>query len=323
MAGEYLIKIRTVLDKQDAKEIEDNLNNRFENVAEKFNNSLKRGLKRLGISGIITGAVYAMINDIDRLNSSIDETLNKYQDIKAQAAAQNLLPSEYWKLSRLSELSGVKNFDALFQQFRETMNKTNRGFNTPLNQFRGQGADANTFLQVLSSLQAADPKTRQLAAEGIFGQSGAADINKLLSVDLNSLAQKAFAGIDDEKFDEMIQRGIIASREQMINNLRREYDNLQLRSSLITPDVLSRQDRFKRAETGYENKLISNYDYAATVQEKMYEAQTATVSGINKLVDGVKNIYNQLSRLSDLQSQYYRGEITQEEYEQAQEDIFR
>lgn len=55
----------------------------------------------------------------------------------------------------------------------------------------------------------------------------------------------------------------------------------------------------------------------------MYEAQTATVSGINKLVDGVKSIYNQLTRLSDLQSQFYRGEITQEEYEQAQEDIFR
>lgn len=53
----------------------------------------------------------------------------------------------------------------------------------------------------------------------------------------------------------------------------------------------------------------------------MYEAQTATVSGINKLVDGVKSIYNQLTRLSDLQSQFYRGEITQEEYEQAQEDI--
>lgn len=120
----------------------------------------------------------------------------------------------------MSQIAGVKDFDSLFSAFRQTLNKTNRGFNTSLNQFRGQAADAQTFLQVLSSLQAADPRTRQLVAESVFGQAGAQDVNKLLAVDLTDLGQKAFAGIDNNKFNEAITRGIAASREQMIEEVK-------------------------------------------------------------------------------------------------------
>lgn len=322
MAGEYLIKVKATLDQQDAKQMEAELNGRFTRVANKFGSALKKGLKRLSISGLVAGAVYSVLNDIDKMNTAIDETLEKYKDIQSQAAAQNLLPSEYWRLSRLSQIAGVKDFDSLFSAFRQTLNKTNRGFNTPLNQFRGQSADAQTFLQVLSSLQAADPRTRQLVSESVFGQAGAQDVNKLLAVDLTDLGQKAFAGIDNNKFNEAITRGIAASREQMIEEVKREYTNLQTRGQILRGGAVAEQARYRMAEDAYTNELLKNYKTTAEVNKAMLTVQQNVANGVNKSVSWLQKIFGQLQSQAAADRQLRAGKITEEEYNRITGSIY-
>lgn len=322
MAGEYLIKVKATLDQQDARKMEDELNGRFSRVANKFSSSLKKGLKRLAISGLVSGAVYSVLNDIEKMNSAIDETLDKYKDIQSRAAGHNLLPSEYWKLSRLSKIAGVQDFDALFSSFRQTLNKTNRGFNTPLNQFRGQAPDMQTFLQLLASLQAADPKTRQLGAESIFGQQGAQEINKLLSVDLSDLASKAFAGVDENKFNEAITRGMASAREQMIAEVKREYSNLQTRGQILRGGAVREQATYRMAEDVYMNELLKNYQTTAQVNQTMLTVQEMTATGVNKTVSWLEKIFTQLKQTAEADRQLRSGQITQEEYDRITRSIY-
>lgn len=329
MAGEYLIKVKTVLDAQDARKMEEDLNGRFNRVSEKFGAAMRRGLKKLAVSGIIAGAVGVILNDIEKLNSAIDDTLDKYRDIQSKATAQNLTPAEYYKLGRVSEIAGVQNFDELFNTFRQEMEKVNRGMPSPLAQFRGKPINADTFLQVLSSLQAANPQARQLATQEVFGGQ-AKEINKLLSVDLNQIAQQTFKGISDEQINEAINRGMLASRQQMILETRRELQNLDVRSRIISGDIVGRQNQYRTAEDQLINKQIGMYGEAQLTQTKMLEAQNKTVEITNKAVGWLDKIYNKISgvisnvnEISRLDELRRTGQISESEYQEQYEDIFK
>uniref|UniRef100_A0AAU8B1N8 Uncharacterized protein n=1 Tax=Dulem virus 29 TaxID=3145747 RepID=A0AAU8B1N8_9CAUD len=318
MAGEYLIKVKAVLDQQDARKMEEDLNGRFNRVADKFGQSMRRGLKRLAVSGILTTAVGLMLNDIDKLNSAIDETLDKYRDIKTKANAQNLTPAEFFKLSELSKMAGVNNFEAIFTQFRQEMEKANRGMPSPLAEFKGQSPDAQTFLQVLTSLQRTDPRTRQLATSEIFG-ANVNEINKLLTTDLNSLAAQAFTGISDDAINQAIQRGGILSQKQMIAATRREFENLKTRSNIISPALLSQQDTYLRSEQALTNRQLGSYKTAADVQTLMLKGQEKLVEGSNKTVNVLTNFYNKftnyIDRVQKAREDVRAGRMTQEEYD--------
>lgn len=329
MAGEYLIKVKTVLDAQDARKMEEDLNGRFNRVSEKFGAAMRRGLKKLALSGIVTGAVGVILNDIEKLNSAIDDTLDKYRDIQSKATAQNLTPAEYYKLGRVTEIAGVQNFDELFNTFRQEMEKVNRGMPSPLAQFRGKPVNAETFLQVLSSLQAANPQARQLATQEVFG-SQAKEINKLLSVDLNQIAQQTFKGISDEQINEAINRGMLASRQQMILETRRELQNLDVRSRVISGNIIGRQNQYRTREDELTTRQIGMYGASELTQTKILEAQTKVVEGTNKAVGWLDKIYNKVSgvvsdinRLSRLDEQRRTGQISESEYQEQYEDIFK
>lgn len=329
MAGEYLIKVKTVLDQQDARAMEDDLNGRFVRVSDKFGRAMRQGLKKLAVSGIIAGAVRVVLNDIEKLNNAIDETLDKYKDIQSKASAQNLTPAEYYKLGRVTEIAGVQNFESLFNTFRQEMEKVNRGMPSPLAQFRGQPVNADTFLQVLSSLQAASPQTRQLATQEVFGGQ-AKEVNKLLSVDLNQIAQQTFKGISDEQINQAISRGMLASRQQMILETRRELQNLDVRSRVISGDIVGRQDVYRRREDKLTTEQLGLYNSSAQIQTKMLEAQNKVVQGTDKAVGWLTKIYNKIGgvvsdagTLARLDQQLRAGQITQEQYDEMKEDIFK
>lgn len=329
MADDVIVKVRTVIDKNDADEMEESLNRRFTKVSTKFTTGLVRGLKKVAVSGIIAGAVGALLNDINKLNSAIDDTLEKYKDIQSKASAQNLDPAEYYKLSRVSEIAGVQNFDAIFNTFREEMEKVNRGMASPLSQFRGEPINADTFLQVISSLQAAPKQVRQLATQEVFG-GNAKEVNKLLTTDLQQIATQTFTGISDEQINQAIARGTAASRQQMILETRRELENLDVRSRIINGNLLGRQDTFRRREDQLTTQQLGTYDTAAVIQTKMLEAQNQTVKATDKAVgwlgkiyDGIKSVASDLKQSAAIDVKVRRGLITQEEGQKLQEELFR
>lgn len=319
MAGEYIIKVKALLDKQDAREMEEDLNSRFNNVARKFRTSIGRGLKRLAISGLLTAAVGTILNDIDKLNSAIDDTLEKYKDIKTTAGSLGLTGGEYFKLSELSKVAGVQNFDALFQAFKSELQRANRGAPSVLQEFRGQQADPETFLQVLSSLGQAG-KDRNVLAGAVFGEGNVGNVNKLLQADLNYLAEKMFAGIDDNTLEQAIIGGFGRYQNQQVLAFRRNLEEMLERGQKITPQTLKQQDNYLRADAAFTTKQIDSYEDAANVQRAMLTAQTAIVTGVQETASWTKKIYNGLQRQNEIEKDRREGRISQAEYERRTEE---
>lgn len=278
------LKIKAVLDKGDAQELQDDLDQRFTNVSNKFGRSLLAGVKRFAIGAAITAAVGAILSDIDKLNGEIDNTLEKYKDLKDRSRETGLTAGEYFKTNELLKLAGVNNFDALFAQFRQTLEKTNRGIPTPLAEFKGQTATADTFLQVISSLRRAAPEERRLLAGQIFGEGNVGAIDKLAMTDLQTLANRAFRGVDTDQLDQALSQGYVAAQEQMVLALRREMENLQNRSAIITSDTVRAQDKYMRAEDSRTNAQFENYQLLAQNNTLLENGLGAVATGVNKAV---------------------------------------
>lgn len=317
MAEEYILKVKTVLDKEDVQEMEDNLNLRFTRVANKFGRAMYAGIKRLAVSGILTAAMGAILSDIDKLNNAIDETLDKYKDIQDKARGTLLSPGEFYKLDQLFKVAGVNNFEGMFNAFRQQMEQTNRGMPTPLMEFKGQAANAETFLQLISSLQAAPREVQMPLAQQIFGNNQA-DISRILTTNFASLSEAMFKGISTEGLDLAVARGSAMAQEQMINDFRREVWNLTNRGNVISGGLLSQQDQYLRNKEAITTAQIKDqYQYAAEVQTAMLEAQNKTVELSGSLVEIVKNFWKDAKQrwteTNDIAERYRRGEITAEE----------
>lgn len=311
MAGEAAIKVKLLLDKQDAKEIETDLDKRLGKVSSKFGSAMRRGLRNLGLSTIVAGAFGAIFNNIGNLNQEIDNTLEKYKDITGKATAQGLTTGEYFKLNELFKLAGVESFDSMFEAFRTKLNQANRGVPSILSAYKGQQASPETFLRVLSALQKMVPAQRSVYAKELFGSD--ADVTRLVTTDLNALAARAFKGVDTEELTQAIGRGRLLSQEQMTLALRREVDNLRTRAGLITTGTLSQQDQFRRSEQALVNQTIPQYANAAQLQIKTLEAQTKIVEYTGKTVNVLQNMWNELKAINQVEKEVRAGRLTREE----------
>ena len=81
MADSYILNVKPTVSASDGRKLENDLNGRFARVAKKFGGALRTiGSKLRGIiaGGAVLGIGTMMTNPIDSLNSTLDETLKKY-----------------------------------------------------------------------------------------------------------------------------------------------------------------------------------------------------------------------------------------------------
>ena len=88
MADSYILNVKPTISASDGRKLEKDLNGRFARVAKKFGGALRTvGSKLRGIiaGGAIAGIGLLMSNPIKELNSTLDDTLRKYDDISSRA----------------------------------------------------------------------------------------------------------------------------------------------------------------------------------------------------------------------------------------------
>ena len=88
MADSYILNVKPTISASDGRKLEKDLNGRFARVAKKFGGALRTvGSKLRGIiaGGAIAGIGLLMANPIKELNSTLDETLRRYDDISSRA----------------------------------------------------------------------------------------------------------------------------------------------------------------------------------------------------------------------------------------------
>lgn len=315
-----MVKVGLQLDRSLANKMENDLNGRFKRVATKFSSRIGDGIKRLAYSGILASAVGALLQPLDKLNGKIDNTLDKFSDIRAQAMGFGVDEAQYLKARILSEAVGVTNFDSLFASFKQELIKANKGIPSSLEQFRGRTGSVEDFMQVISSLKEARPDTRQIMTAQIFGQEQVKDVNKLIWADVESLAQRLNLGTKNEDINVALQRAYALKQEQAILQGRRTIDELIKTPEYITKNTLNLQDDYFRTQNEQLNAQMKQYANVATIQkgvDTLVDTTNKMASGIGGFVNDFKQfIVNQRQLDADLRA----GRITQAEYNQSMDN---
>lgn len=321
--AEWNIKVGLQLDKSLANKMENDLNGRFRRVATKFSSRLGDGIKRLAYSGILASTVGALLQPLDKLNDKIDNTLDKFSDIRAQAMGFGVDEAEYLKGRILSEAVGVTNFDSLFASFKKELIKANKGIPSSLEQFRGRTGTVEDFMQVISSLKQARPDTRQIMTAQIFGQEQLKEVNKLINADMTTLANRLNEGTNNQDINTALQRVFNLRNEQALLQGRRTIDELIKTPEYITKNTLTLQDDYFRTQNEQLNAQMKQYANVATIQKGVDTLVTTT----NKMASGIGGFINDfkqyLSMQRQLEADLRAGRITQTEYNQAMDNYLK
>lgn len=314
--AEWNIKVGLQLDKLQAQKMENDLNGRFGRVATKFSTRIGDGLKRLAYSGLLASAVGALLQPLDKLNDKIDNTLDKFSDIRAQAMGFGVDEAEYLKGRILSEAVGVTNFDSLFASFRKELIRANKGIPSSLEQFRGQTGTIEDFFQVISSLKQARPDMRQIMTAQIFGQENVKEVNKLITADMTSLAEKLNEGKSNQDINTALQRVFSLRQEQAILQGRRTIDELIQTPQYISKGVLTEQDAYFRRQNEQLNAQMAQYSNVATIQ-KGVDTLVATTNKMASGIGGFVNYFKEyLATERQLRADMQAGRITRQEYDE-------
>ena len=322
MAGEWSIKVGLQLDKSQAQAMEKDLNGRFGRVATKFSSRLGTGLKRLAYSGILASAVGALLQPLDKLNDKIDNTLDKFSDIRDQARGFGVDEAEYLKARILSEAVGVQNFDTMFSKFRQEMIKANKGLPSPLAQFRGKEGNVEDFMQLISSLKMALPTQRQTMIGQIFGQDQIKEVNKLIVADLTRLANKLNAGVSNAQINQALGSVTGLREDQALLQGKRTIQELIQTPSIINKGVLQEQDEYFRRQNELLNEQLKQYSNVAGLQkgvDKIVENTNKLASGIGGFINNFREFINLEKQLD---AQRRSGQITQSQYDERLDQFF-
>lgn len=310
-----MVKVGLQLDKSLANKMENDMNGRFKRVATKFSSRLGDGIKRLAYSGILASTVGALLQPLDKLNDKIDNTLDKFSDIRAQAMGFGVDEAEYLKGRILSEAVGVTNFDSLFASFKKELIKANKGIPSSLEQFRGRTGTVEDFMQVISSLKQARPDTRQIMTAQIFGQEQVKEVNKLINADMTTLAERLNKGTNNQDINTALQRVFNLRNEQALLQGRRTIDELIKAPEYITKNTLNLQDDYFRTQNEQLNAQMKQYANVAVIQkgvDKVVENTNKIASGVGSIVSNLKNFWNnERKNMDDLRS----GRISREEFD--------
>ena len=253
IVGEYTAKLNLQLDKGAAKKMEAELNGRFEDVNEKFSQGFMDSI-RTGINAL-KGAAFVVIakeifnavtGDLEAINAEIDKTLDKYREITGNVSTFGLEPAEVIQLEKIFELADIQGFEKYYQSFADMMRQQKLGKPTPLMNFANDPVDPDTFLTVLNELKNLNPIMRRQVSENIFG-AGSAELEKLFTIDIQSLYDKAFAGISREQLNQASGRGTNLAMQERVFEVQRELRNIVQGSQEITPQTLVARDQYLRA----------------------------------------------------------------------------
>lgn len=322
MAGEWNIKVGLQLDKSQAQAMEKDLNGRFGRVASKFSSRLGTGLKRLAYSGILASAVGALLQPLDKLNDKIDNTLDKFSDVRDQARGFGVDEAQYLKARILSEAVGVQNFDTMFSKFRQELTRANKGMPSALAKFRGKEGNVEDFMTLISSLKMADPSKRQTMIGQIFGQDQIKEVNKLVTADLTRLAEKLNAGVKNEDIRSALQSVSGLREDQALLQGKRAIDELVQAPNLINKGVLQEQDAYFRKQNELLAEQMKQYSNVAGLQkgvDKIVETTNKIASGIGGFVNNFKEF---IALEKQLDAQRRSGQITQSEYDKRLDNFF-
>lgn len=305
MADSYILNVKPTISASDGRKLETDLNGRFARVAKKFGGALRTvGSKLRGIiaGGAIAGLGAMMTNPIDALNSTLDETLKRYDDISSRAKQLGVSSGQLFQATAIAKSAGIQeeDFRAMLTAYAVKVGEAKAGKDEMLAEFVNEDM-LTGFFRMVQSLRELRPEQRAYFGAKILGEDDVAKLAELINTDVKQRHREIFGNTTAEQTTRAIEKLAGTEGKQSILRGRLDVENLLAKSQNITNETVKMQNEIERKKQEAENINLGNYEMFARMQVSVEESkviladmQAKITPLLEKSVGILERLYNWL-----------------------------
>lgn len=305
MADSYILNVKPTVSASDGRKLENDLNGRFARVAKKFGGALRTvGSKLRGIiaGGAVAGITAMMTNPIDSLNSTLDDTLRRYDDISSRAKQLGVSSGQLFQATAIAKSAGIQeeDFRAMLTAYAVKVGEAKEGKDMMLKEFVNEDV-LTGFFNMVRSLRELTPEQRAYFGAKILGEDDVAKLAELINTDVEERHRQLFGSTTTEQTTKAIERLAGTEGKQSIMRGRLDVENLLAKSQTITDETVRMQNEIARKQQEAENINFSNYEAFARMQQATEESkviladmQAKIAPLLEKSVGILEKVYNWL-----------------------------
>ena len=305
MADSYILNVKPTVSASDGRKLERDLNNRFARVAKKFGGALRTvGSKLRGIiaGGAVAGITAMMTNPIDSLNSTLDDTLRRYDDVSSRAKQLGVSSGQLFQATAIAKSAGIQeeDFRAMLTAYAVKVGEAKEGKDMMLKEFVNEDM-LTGFFNMVRSLRELTPEQRAYFGAKILGEDDVAKLAELINTDVEERHRQLFGSTTTEQTTKAIERLAGTEGKQSIMRGRLDVENLLAKSQTITDETVRMQNEIARKQQEAENINFSNYEAFARMQQATEESkviladmQAKIAPLLEKSVGILEKVYNWL-----------------------------
>lgn len=277
MADSYILNVKPTVSASDGRKLERDLNNRFARVAKKFGGALRTvGSKLRGIiaGGAVAGITAMMTNPIDSLNSTLDETLKRYDDISSRAKVLGVSSGQLYQATAIAKSAGIQeeDFRAMLTAYAVKVGEAKAGQDQMLSEFVNEDM-LTGFFKMVESLRNLNPEQRAYFGAKILGEDDVSKLAELINTDVQERHRELFGNTTAEQTTRAIEKLAGTEGKQSILRGRLDVENLLAKSQNITDNTVRMQNEIAKKQQEAENINFSNYEMFARMQISTEESK--------------------------------------------------
>ena len=270
MADSYILNVKPTISASDGRKLEKDLNGRFARVAKKFGGALRTvGSKLRGIiaGGAVAGISAMMTNPIDSLNSTLDDTLKRYDDISSRAKVLGVSSGQLYQATAIAKSAGIQeeDFRAMLTAYAVKVGEAKAGQDQMLAEFVNEDM-LQGFFKMVRSLRDLTPEQRAYFGAKILGEDDVSKLAELINTDVQERHRELFGSTTAEQTTRAIEKLAGTEGKQSILRGRLDVENLLAKSQTITDETVRMQNEIARKQQEAENVKFQNYQAFARIQ---------------------------------------------------------
>ena len=277
MADSYILNVKPTVSASDGRKLENDLNGRFARVAKKFGGALRTvGSKLRGIiaGGAVAGIGAMMTNPIDSLNSTLDDTLRRYDDIASRAKQLGVSSGQLYQATAIAKSAGIQeeDFRAMLTAYAVKVGEAKAGQDQMLAEFANEDM-LQGFFKMVRSLRELTPEQRAYFGAKILGEDDVSKLAELINTDVEQRHREIFGSTTAEQTTRAIEKLAGTEGKQSIMRARLDVENLLAKSQAITTETVKMQHEILKKQSEAENINLRNYEMFARMQMSTEESK--------------------------------------------------
>lgn len=309
------LKVKPELDAASAKRMDNQMNQRFVKVANKYGDEMQKQNQKItdnfereftkttgrlrkgwalaaGAIAAVAGAL--MKNPIDEANATLDAYLARMDNIATRAQQWNIDPGKYAIASGVADVANVDPamFDNMLFRIADRIEKARTGEDIYLKEFVGADDAIDAAFQLFQTWRNMAPEERARSMSEVLGNRQANVFAELVDTDWIDEARRIMGEQSTQQISQYVQAGGDLERIQRRNRVQLQFDEMGRLGPGIDQNTLAWQKELEGVRQ--REKLDDVINYQQFAQSEIGKIN-AMAQSVDEIADRVNKIWGQLA----------------------------